>query len=94
MKPWITLILSIHFIKAADISVFLDLSRQSECNEVENQLANEASESARQRDELLQWASQRMDSILDLQTSKIFLLWTLYLLCTRLMSLLLSLLFF
>ena len=62
--------LIINIIKA-DISVFLDLNRQSECNEVENQLANEASESARQRDELIKWGDQRMETILGLNTSKL-----------------------
>ena len=61
--------LMINIIKA-DFSVFLDLNRQSECNEVENQLANEASESARQQDEFIKWANQRMETILGLNTSK------------------------
>ena len=51
-------------------SVFLDLNQHSECNQVDNSLANEAAEFARQRAEFVHWSSQRIGSILNRNNSK------------------------
>ena len=56
-------------------SVFLDLNQHSECNQVDNSLANEAAEFARQRAEFVHWSSQRINSILNKNSSKFLIAW-------------------
>ena len=41
-------------------SILLDLRRESECNHIENYLASEALEVARQRAEVASWAMKRL----------------------------------
>ena len=66
----ILLIVSLSFSVSKATSVFLDLNQHSECNQVENALANEVAELARQRAEFIHWSHQRIYSILNQNSSK------------------------